>query len=181
MPTLPPMPDRFPADVLAQGTSSREPWRVARTRARQEKKLARWLAARELAYFLPLRCKTRNWRGRRISSQEPLLPGYVFFVANDDQARVAMTSGSIVDRLDVANQPALLAELRALDRLAASGRALNEAPGLLPSREVEIRAGPLAGLRGFVAAAAPGRIVIRLEILGRSLEVAVDETEVEAV
>ncbi|HRJ77670.1 MAG TPA: transcription termination/antitermination NusG family protein [Planctomycetota bacterium] len=181
MPTLPPMPDRFPPDVLEARASSGSAWRVARTRARQEKKLARWLASRKLPYFLPLRRKTRNWRGRRISSEEPLLPGYVFFVASDEQARLAMTSRCIVDRLDVADQPALLSELHALDRLAASGRAFAEAPGFAPQREVEIKAGPLAGLRGYVAAAAPGKVLLRLEILGRSLEVAVDETELEAV
>lgn len=181
MPTLPPMPDRFPPDVLQAGVSSRSTWRVARTRARQEKKLARWLYARQLPYFLPLRRKTRNWRGRRISSEEPLLPGYVFFMASDEQARLAMTSRCIVDRLDVTDQPALVSELHALERLAASGRAFTEAPGFSPQREVEIRAGPLAGLRGYVAALAPGKVVLRLEILGRNLEVAVDETELEAV
>lgn len=182
MPTLAPMPDRQPADVLNAAPVTPAAWWVLRTKPRQEKKLARWLARSELAYYLPLRRRVRNWRGRRIRSEEPLLAGYVFLRGMEAQATQAFGSGAVVERLRVANESGLYGELRALDALSALEREMRELPGLVEGREVELMAGPLKGMRGVItqSGGAPA-FAVRLEILGRVLEIALDPAEVEPI
>ncbi len=182
MPTLPPMPDRMPADVLGAAPVAPEAWWVLRTKPRQEKKLARWLLRAGLGYFLPMRRRVRNWRGRRIRSEEALLAGYVFMRGHEAQATQAFGSGAVSERLRVANESGLYAELRALDALSALERELRELPGLVEGREVELKAGPLKGIRGVITqrGASPA-FAVRLEILGRVLEIALDPAEVEPI
>jgi transcription antitermination factor NusG len=176
------MPDRMPADVLATAPKPPEAWWVLRTKPRQEKKLARWLGRGEMAYFVPMRRRVRNWRGRRIRSEEPVLTGYVFMRGSEAHATRAYGSGAVVERLRVENDGGLYSELRALDALCALQRELRELPGLLEGREVELKAGPLKGMRGVIAhSGAAATFVVRLEILGRILEVALDPAEVEAL
>ncbi len=173
------MPDRNPPDVLE---STDIQWWVARTRPRQEKKFARWLAARQTPYFLPMRNKRRAWRNRRIVSQEPLLAGYLFFAGDAETARAAFDSGSVAGRLEVTDQRGLLEELRRIDLLLRHRQGLMEAAGLVAGREVEITAGPCAGLRGVIVQSDEGAwLIVRLELLGRFLQVPVDPAEVEPV
>jgi transcription antitermination factor NusG len=178
MPTLPPMPDRSPADVLGTLPCAPEAWWILRTRPRQEKKLARWLRRAEVPYFVPLRRRVRNWRGRRIRSEEPLLAGYVFVRGMEVQSTRSFSSGAVVERLRVENAPGLFAELKALDILCSLNRDLQELPGVVEGREVEILAGPMKGMRGVVTRSGAA-FVVSLEILGRVLEVALDPAEVE--
>ena len=182
MPTLAPMPDRQPANVLNAAPVTPDAWWVLRTKPRQEKKLARWLARAGLAYFLPMRRRVRNWRGRRIRSEEPLLAGYVFMRGGEAQAAKAFGSGAVAERLRVGNDAGLYTELCALDALSALDRELRELPGLATGREVELKAGPLKGMRGVVTqrGVAPA-FAVRLEILGRVLEIALDPAEVEPI
>ena len=178
MPTLPPMPDRMPADVLAAPPRAPDAWWVMRTKARQEKKLARWLLKAGLCYFVPLRRRVRDWKGRRIPSEEPLLPGYVFLCGSEAQTARCFASGAVVERLGVSNMAGLYAELRALDFISALQRGMRELPGLVVGREVELKAGPLRGLRGVITNNRTA-FAVRLEILGRVLEVDLDPAEVE--
>jgi transcription antitermination factor NusG len=178
MPTLPPMPDRSPQSVLESPPRAPEAWWVLRTKPRQEKKLVRWLGKAALPYYLPLRRRVRNWRGRRIKSEEPLLAGYVFMRGNEGQCARAFSSGAVVERLPVKSAATLYSELRALDTLCSLQRELRELPGVIEGREVELLAGPMKGLRGIVTQSRTS-FVVRLEILGRVLEVALDPAEVE--
>lgn len=179
VPTLAPMPDRAPADILEAAPPPPLSWWIGRTLPRQEKKLARWLARQHCPYFLPMRRRVRNWRGRRIKSEEPLLAGYVFFFAPKVDAAFAWRSGALAGMLCADDQEGLRNELLALDRLAALDRELHERPGLVEGREVEVRAGALKGLRGVIVPS--NRLVIRLAILGRQLEVPLDPAEVEPI
>jgi transcription antitermination factor NusG len=172
------MPDRLPADVLQSPPRAPEAWWVLRTRPRQEKKLARWLGKAHLAYFVPLRRRVRNWRGRRIRSEEPLLAGYVFLCGAEAAATRAYASGAVAEKLRVENSGGLYSELRALETLCALEREMRELPGLVEGREVEFKAGPLQGLRGVISQNGAA-FVVRLEILGRILEIALDPAEVE--
>lgn len=178
MPTLPAMADRMPTDVLESPPRPPVAWWVLRTKPRQEKKLARWLGKADVPYFLPLLRRVRNWRGRRIPSEEPALAGYVFMRGAETEALRSFTSGAVVERLRVENAAGLYGELRALDTLCSLRRELRELPGLAEGREVELKAGPLKGLRGVITQHGSA-FAVRLEILGRCLEVTTDPAEVE--
>jgi transcription antitermination factor NusG len=180
MPTLPPMPDRVPNDVLAREPAPPWQWWVLRAKPRQEKKLARWLGRAQTAYFLPMRRSVRNWRGRRIRSEEPLLSGYVFLCGGEREALGALASGAAVERLRVDNARALYLDLRKLDALCVLDREMRELPDLVEGREVELRGGPLKGMRGIVRDHG-GSFVVRFEMLGRAIEVALDPAEVVAL
>ncbi len=53
-------------------------WYVVQTRSRQEKALARTLAASGIDHYLPLTKRPRYRRGRKRFVEEPLLASYLF-------------------------------------------------------------------------------------------------------
>src|ERR1044071_2357067 len=101
MPLLPKEHDILPETIF----DSSDPWRVAHVRSRQEKVLARYLAARHVAFFLPQTEKSVTRAGRRRTSHAPLFPGYVFFRGGDAARHAALRSNVVANVIEVENQP----------------------------------------------------------------------------
>ena len=80
-------PIYLPADL--DWSASSMPWRVAYTKPRQEKSLARDLLQRNVAYFLPMLQKETTSGGRRRHGLYPLFKSYLFF-RGDEDARLAV-------------------------------------------------------------------------------------------
>ena len=81
-------------------------WWVAHTRSRFEKAFAWDLAARGIAYFLPMVQRVRLSGGRRRRVFLPLFPSYVFFCGGDKDRYSAMATNRLCRTLDVADQAA---------------------------------------------------------------------------
>jgi transcription antitermination factor NusG len=163
------MLDRSPPDVLLRTG----PWCVLHTKARQEKKLARWLGGRALPYYLPM----LRPEG---AAERPLLSGYLFTPLDREAARAAFDSRALAACVETADPARLADELRRLDWMLREKRVLAARAGLAPGREVELARGPLRGLRGVVARHENElRLMVRLEVLGRVLELAVRPDELE--
>jgi len=65
-------------DVERPGSRALDSWCVLHTRPRAEKALARWLASRDLCFYLPLYERNYVAQRRVVRSLLPLFPGYVF-------------------------------------------------------------------------------------------------------
>jgi transcriptional antiterminator RfaH len=179
MPILPLEPAVYPEclfdDIPPLETSERR-WWVLHTRPRQEKRLAQQLRDKEIPFFLPLVPHQLRIRTRDFCSHLPLFPGYVFLLGTRHERIAALSSGRVVHPLEVHDQARLWGDLRQVNRLIASGAPVTPEGHLVPGTPVEIRSGPLAGLRGTILQAVSGRrFLVRVDFIQRGASVLLDD------
>jgi transcription antitermination factor NusG len=78
--------------------------------------------------------------------------------------------------LAVVNQDGMWHDLRQVNRLLASGAPITPEDRLAPGDAVEIRTGPLAGLKGKILKTASGRrFVVEVDFIHRGASVLLDD------
>ena len=83
----------------------------------------------------------------------------------------------MVRSLEVTDQGRLWSDLRQVQRLIASGAPIRPEDQLTPGAPVEIRNGPLAGLRGVIVKSATGsRFIVKVDFIHRGASVMLDES-----
>jgi transcription antitermination factor NusG len=178
MPILPAEPQIFPDRLFEpdRENSSQRNWWVLHTRPRQEKSLARQLHAIGIPFYLPLVQKRLRIRNRPITSHLPLFGGYLFLLADHDERVAALTTQRIVRSLEVADQNQLWCDLAQIHRLIRSGVPIVPEDRLSPGTLVEIRSGPLAGLRGKIqASASRRRFVVEVNFIHRGASILLED------
>lgn len=151
-------------------------WFVLHTRPRQEKSLARQLLEHQVPFFLPLIPHRNQIRGRIITSHIPLFTSYVFLLADQQERLAALTTRRVVMALKVPDQERLWADLRQIHRLIETGAPITPEDRLQAGMKVEIRSGPLQGLRGTVLRTATGRrFVVQVDFIQRGASVELDD------
>jgi transcriptional antiterminator RfaH len=179
MPTLPQEPNLYPAVLFENGLrtdSQGRLWWVVHTKPRQEKSLARQLHEGGVPFYLPLIARRSLVRGRIVTAHIPLFTSYVFLLADEKERLTALSSRRIVHTLQVTDQPQLWDDLNQLQRLIQSGAPITPEERLAPGMAVEIRSGPLAGLRGKILRTATGkRFVVEVNFIQRGASVEVDD------
>jgi transcriptional antiterminator RfaH len=153
---------------------------VLHTRPRAEKALARHLAGRNHSFYLPLHLRQWRSRGRLLTSQLPLFPGYVFLYGDHQSRQNALESNLVALVLPVANQIQLQEDLRRVDRLISVGAPLTAEERLEPGDAVAIIAGPLKGMTGTVLRRSKQlRFLVEVEFLRRGVSVEVESWMIE--
>jgi transcriptional antiterminator RfaH len=185
MPPLPREPNVFPAGLLADEAPpelGERSWWVLHTKPRQEKSLARQMLRAEVPFYLPLVPRRSLVRGRVLEAHVPLFPGYLFLLADRDERVTALATQRVVRSLAVADQPQLRHDLWQVHCLIAAGAPVTPEERLAPGDAVEIRAGPLAGLRGRIVRGASGRrFVVRVDFIQQGASVLLDDFHLVAV
>ena len=168
MPLLPKEPDILPETIFELD----DPWHVAHVRSRQEKVLARHLAQRRIAFFLPQMDKTVTRAGRRLTSHVPLFPGYVFFRGAAAARQAALCSNVVANLIEVQNQPLLTEELRQIRRLQLAGASLVPVEEFVPGDAVRITEGAFAGYQGIVIRGGRAdRLLVSVSLLRKAVAV----------
>jgi transcription antitermination factor NusG len=179
MPLLAAEPNIFPPTLLVSPAEQSNPecqWLVLHTKPRQEKSLARQLLEVQIPFYLPIIQRRLLVRGRRLTSHVPLFPGYVFLLGNSDQRVAALTTNRVVRTLPVGNQEGLWRDLKQVQQLITSGAPITPEDRLVPGAAVEIRTGPLAGLKGKILRTASGRrFVVEVDFIQRGASVLLDD------
>lgn len=160
-----------------------ERWVLLYTRSRCEKRVAHLCTRSGARHYLPLQ---EHWTGRDRRGRSyslPLFPSYVFACLTDDQQQQMLAMQGTVRVIPVRHPGRLLAELREIRRLLATGAPVWAGPALGKGTRVRVVRGPLAGLAGMVVDLRPraGRyeLVINVTILGRAVATEVDAMAVE--
>lgn len=152
-------------------------WFVLHTKSRQEKRLSEDLLARGIAHFLPLVPAARYYGRRKAIIAEPLFPGYVFMRGAVESAYEADRTGRLANILPVADQAKLTWELENLAMALSREVPLDAYPSLKEGVKVEVKAGPLKGLQGWVEARkAWNRLILEVKMLGRAVSLDVESS-----
>jgi transcriptional antiterminator RfaH len=179
MPILDREPDIYPDQLFSENPSAGSAdraWCVLHTKPRQEKSLARHLRETQTAFYLPLVQRRSRIRGRLVTSYNPLFAGYLFLLANERQRVAALTTQRVVQTLKVADQQQLWQDLAQIRRLIESGAPVTPEERLEPGMPVEIKSGPLAGLRGTILRSAAGRrFAVQVNFIQRGASVEIDD------
>ncbi|NJD68482.1 MAG: hypothetical protein C3F12_09640 [Candidatus Methylomirabilota bacterium] len=159
-------------------------WYALRTRSRHEKRVSAQVDSRGIEVFLPLIGRRNRWKDRTVKVELPLFPGYCFaHFAWNDRLQV-LTAPGVVEVLGVGGQgvPVAETEIENVRRLVTSTLRVDPYPFLEPGRAVEVRRGPLKGLRGFlVRKAAKARLVIAVSLIRQGASVEIDADDVVPV
>jgi transcriptional antiterminator RfaH len=183
MPLLLSEPFVFPDDLLTAPPPSADGpsrWWVLHTRPRAEKALARRILAQAVPFFLPL--YLRRWcnRGRLLTSELPLFTGYVFFYGDDTARLKVLTTNLVANCLKVLDQKRLRSDLERVWRLMDSHRPLTPAARLRAGEQVEVVAGPLAGVRGRVLRLGKRlTLTIEVQLLQQGVSVEIEDWMLE--
>jgi len=166
-------------DQLPEG-----PWTVVHVKPRQEKLLASNLSRFGLPGLLFLERSVRTYVRQGVQhSTIPLLPGYLFVVADAMSYDTIYSTDRVVRMLNVRQPADLRSDLTNLIALVTRADVpLMVRPELVPGTEVELRVGTLAGLRGVVSRRKGHcELVVNVRMLGTSVAVACAAADVEGV
>ena len=160
-------------------------WYAVWTRSHCEQVVSAQLSARGFDVFLPEMATWSRRAGAAHLIQAPMFPGYLFIRDAMDKQRylqvlgargVVRVLGESWDRL----APIPDAEIEALQRVVAARIPVLPYSHLAAGDRVTVVDGPLAGIDGFFVHDRPGRgrLVLSINLLGRSVAVEVDGTAV---
>lgn len=171
VPLLPKEMEVFPA-ALFELEPAAYPWGVAHVRSRQEKSLARFLAQRDVPFYLPQLENRRRRSGRDFVSHLPLFPGYVFFRGGAAARDLVWRSNVAASVIDVEDQERLGEELAQLRALQLAGASLKVVEELVAGDVVRVSAGAFAGYRGVVERQkGHDRLVVRVSLIHKAVAV----------
>lgn len=153
---------------------------VAHTRARSEKKVVEWALGEGVRAELPTYRTMHRYRGKVVSFQKVLFPGYVFLEGPLAFEAKVRQNRHVARVLMPADQAEFGRELGDILEASRSGLEIRPAPGIVPGVRVQITAGPLRGMEGWVERRAdPLEVYLRLAFIGHSAVVRVSATDLE--
>ena len=160
-------------------------WYALRIRYQHEKMVAALLALKGFGTFLPTYLAVRHWKDRKRQLSLPLFPGYLF-VENAARRKLQVVSTpGVCSIISVAGIPALISseEIDSIRRAVESNYSLEPHPFLVDGDTVRVKSGPLAGIDGIVVRKKKDfcRLVISVQMLGRSAAVEIDASDIEAI
>ncbi len=157
-------------------------WYVAHTRARCEKKLAQYAQRHGVSTTLPCVRTVHKYRGKTVSFQKPLFPGYLFLQLEKPQRQKIYQSGYVARLLDVPDQKEFQQQLEEILAAIQSDVEIRLAPQITEGTEVFIKKGPLQGLTAWVEKREGAcTVLLRLNFIGQAAAVKVDANDLELV
>jgi transcription elongation factor/antiterminator RfaH len=166
--------------------STIRPWYAVYTKPRHERKVNSYLLRDGFSTFLPEIERWSRRKDRRKKILVPIFPGYLFINAElkgDDRLKVIKTNG-VVRILGINGTPVAVPEnqIHAIQKIVESKTFVHPHPYLKAGRMVRVVAGPLEGVEGiFLSVKGNGKLVVSIELLHRSISVAIDEAYIEPI
>lgn len=159
-------------------------WYAVCTRHQHEKAAARILEYKEFEVFLPLYKARRRWKDRVKELSAPLFPGYLFIREGLERLLPILTTPGVCNIVSCGGRPAAIphSEIEGVRRIVESTLRVEPHPFLRSGDRVRVKYGPIAGVEGILLRQKNiARLVLSVEMLGKSAAVEVDATHVERV
>lgn len=159
-------------------------WYAVCTRHQHEKVAARILVDKAFEVFLPLYQARRKWQDRIKEISVPLFPGYLFVQEGFDRWLQILSTAGVASIVSCGGRPAAISssEIEAIRQIVESSLRVEPHPFLRSGDWVRVRYGPIAGVEGILLRKKnTARLVLSVEMLGKSAAVEVDATHVERI
>ena len=157
-------------------------WFVAHTRPRCEKKLVQYCEQEELNVTLPTYRAVHKYRGRTVSFQKPLFPGYVFLRIAQEQRQTAFQSDYVANLLEVFDQDLFVRQLGDILNALETGLEIQVAPEIGAGKRVRIVRGPLRGIEGWVEKRyGMSTVLLHLDFINQAAAVKLDAEDLDLV
>lgn len=160
-----------------------ETWYALYTRHQHEKNAEQILGNKGFQTFLPLYRTTHQWKDRKKELWLPLFPCYVFLNGGLQRSTEILKTPGVLGFVTNGGRPAVVPsdEIHAVRQLASSGN-VEPHPFLKTGDKVRVKAGSLAGVEGIlVRKKNEARLVISVEMLGKSVSTEIDVSAVERI
>lgn len=159
-------------------------WYAVCTRHQHEKSAARILEHKQFEVFLPLYKVRRRWQDRTKEVSVPLFPGYVFVREGPARWLQILTTAGVSSVVSCGGRPSAIpfSEIEGVRRIVESTLQFEPHPFLKCGDWVRVKYGPIAGVEGILLRKKNvARLVLSVEMLGKSAAVEVDATLVERI
>ncbi len=157
-------------------------WFVAHTRPRCEKKLVKHCERKNLWTTLPCYRAVHKYRGKTVTFEKPLFPGYVFLRILGQHRAAIFQSDYVANLLAVTDQAVFSKQLEEILAALESGLEIRLAPAIGPGSRVKIKQGPLQGLDGWVEERyGMSTVLLRLDFIGQAAAVKVEAGYLELI
>jgi transcription antitermination factor NusG len=165
---------------MFEASAKSDTWLALHVRPRHEKSVQKILDYKGYLTSLPLRkCYHTRRSGTDWESEKPLISGYVFVAPNPENRFPIVTTPGVVRIVGFGSGACAIpySEIEALERIASSQLPVAQCAYTRIGEAVKLIRGPLKGVQGIVAQESGGaRLVVSIEMLQRSLSVAIDNT-----
>jgi len=166
--------------------STQAHWYVLYTRSRFEKKLLGELSDRQVEVFLPMREIISRWKDRKKKIWVPLFSGYIFINHIDtpeNRYRVLNTPGAVrFVGTESHADPVPEEQISAIRRFLEFNLAIDPYPYIHVGMQVEVIAGPLAGIKGIlVEKRGKFRFVLQVALIHQAVSVEIDASDVKPI
>jgi transcription antitermination factor NusG len=159
-------------------------WYAIYTRHQHEKLVAQSLSNKGFEVFLPLYSAIHRWKDRDKQLFVPLFPCYVFLSARLERRLDVLTTPGVHDLVSSAGRPIAIPdnEIHAVRQLVERSRCVEPHPFLHAGDWVRVKSGPLMDVEGIlVRKKNEFRLVVSIEMLGKSAAAEVDTSMVERI
>ena len=164
-------------------------WGSAYLHPRTEKKVAEVLAGQNIPVYLPLVNKARLHHGTKIVTPLPMLPGYIFLAAGDQERNELKRSVKSFVSIHLLRIPTeeetLIRELNALHQfeILAQTKEVYVNPGIQRGDKIIVTQGPLKGLETEVIRRDDARnaIIVNVTILEKTVEYPISADELKKI
>lgn len=159
-------------------------WYALYTRARHEKSVAKNLSAKGFAVFLPLYSASHQWKDRTKVIMLPLFSCYVFIQGPFDRPLDVVITPGVHNFVCCGGAPARIphTEIEGIHQVVERSIKIEPHPFVRCGDRVRVKAGPLEGIEGILVRKKNfSRIVLTVELLGKSAAVEVDVSLVERI
>jgi transcription antitermination factor NusG len=147
-------------------------WFVAHTRPRREKKLAEHCQRHGIAATLPCHQVVHKYRGKTVTFQKPIFPGYVFLKMEPAQKNAVRQNDNVANLLEVFDQETLQRQLADILLALESDLEVRLAPSIGEGMRVRIKSGPLRGVEGWVEHRyGKSTVLLRLDFISQAAAV----------
>jgi transcriptional antiterminator RfaH len=160
-------------------------WFALYTKPRSEFKAEQQLISAGIDNYLPAITRLKQWSDRKKKVTEPLLRGYIFIYANEQERLISVEQQAVVRCIFDAGRPAKIPEwqINNLRTLLETKSDIIVKNGIVPGAKVRITSGPFEGVIGTVVSGEAGKSVsVTIDLLNRSVITRLpDESNVEVI
>ncbi len=158
-------------------------WFVLHVKPRTEKKMASFLRHDRIWHHLSILVKTKRVQRRKVRTEVPLFPGYLFAKMNAAERLAMLKTNLMVNLIGVPRPRELIHQLRQIEHAGKKAQGRVKRTAVFREGDfVRVVYGPMHGMEGYLKHDEGGaKIVLNVMMLNQAIELSVNPADCEKV